>query len=75
MFVYNPSDMRKFLFILVLFLGAAFVYLSFGELENILQTLQHGNIWFILLAVLIQLAWFLMMGLIYRSLYNIMAMD
>ena len=67
--------MRKFLFILVLFLGAAFVYLSFGELENILQTLQHGNIWFILLAVLIQLAWFLMMGLIYRSLYNILAMD
>ena len=75
MFVYNPSDMRKFLFILVLFLGAAFVYLSFGELENILQTLQHGNIWFILLAVLIQLAWFLMMGLIYRSLYNILDMD
>ena len=70
-FVYNLPSMRKFIFILVLFLGAAFVYLSFGELENILETLKHGNIWFILLALLIQLAWFLMMGLIYRSLYQV----
>ena len=73
--VYNLPGMRKFLFILVLFLGAAFVYLSFGELESIVETLQHGNIWFILLAVLIQLVWFLMMGLIYRSLYQVLNMD
>ena len=32
--------MRKFLFIVAIFLGAAFVYLSFGEIETILQTLQ-----------------------------------
>lgn len=74
-FVYNLSDMRKFIFVLLLFLGAAFVYLSFGELENIVQTLQHGNVWFILLAVMIQFSWFLMMGLIYRSLYHILDMD
>jgi glycosyltransferase 2 family protein len=74
-FVYNPPDMRKFIFILVLFLGAAFVYLSFGELESILKTLQHGNIWFILLGVLIEFSWFLMMGLIYRSLYQVLDMD
>jgi uncharacterized protein (TIRG00374 family) len=67
--------MRKFIFVLVLFLGAAFVYLSFGELESIVKTLQHGNIWFILLAVLIQLAWFLMMGLIYQSLYHVLGMQ
>jgi glycosyltransferase 2 family protein len=67
--------MRKFLFILVLFLGAAFVYLSFGELESILQTLQHGNVWFILLAVLIQFAWFLMMGFLYQSLYHVLDMN
>jgi len=67
--------MRKFIFILLLFLGAAFVYLSFGELESILKTLQHGNIWFVLLAILIQLAWFLMMGLIYRSLYQVLDME
>jgi uncharacterized protein (TIRG00374 family) len=67
--------MRKFLFILVLFLGAAFVYLGFGELENIVQTLQHGNLWFILLAILIQFSWFLMMGLIYQSLYHALNMQ
>jgi uncharacterized protein (TIRG00374 family) len=67
--------MRKFLFILVLFLGAAFVYLSFGELESILEILQHGNLWFFLLAVLIQLAWFWMMGMIYQSLYRVLDMQ
>ena len=75
MFVYNLLAMRKFIFILLLFLGAAFVYLSFGELESILETFQQGNIWFILLAILIQFGWFLMMGLIYRSLYNVLNMD
>jgi hypothetical protein len=67
--------MRKLVFILVLFLGAAFVYLSFGELESIIETFQQGNIWFILLAVLVQLSWFLMMGLIYQSLYHVLDMD
>ena len=61
-------------FILVLFLGAAFVYLSFGELESIAQTLQQGNFWFILLAVLIQFAWFLVAGLIFQSLYHVLGM-
>ena len=74
MIVYNLPDMRKFIFILVLFLGAAFVYLSFGELESIAQTFQHGNIWFLLLAVLIQFAWFLMAGLVFRSLYHVLGM-
>jgi hypothetical protein len=67
--------MRKLIFILVLFLGAAFVYLSFGELESIAQTFQHGNIWFLLLAVLIQFAWFLMAGLVFRSLYHVLGMQ
>src|SRR5512138_2084722 len=64
--------MRKFIIVVVLFLGAAFVYLSFGELESIAHTLQQGNFWFILLAVLIQLAWFLVSGLIIQSLYRVL---
>lgn len=67
--------MRKFIFTLVIFLGAAFVYLSFGELESIARTLQHGNIWFILLAVLVQCAWFLVAGLIIQSLYHVLGME
>jgi glycosyltransferase 2 family protein len=74
-FVYNLLDMRKFIFILVLFLGAAFVYLSFGELESILRTLRQGNFWFILIAVIVQFAWFLVAGLIFQSLYQVLGMQ
>lgn len=67
--------MRKFIIILVLFLGAGFVYLSFGEIETIIQTLEKGNIWFVLLAILIQCGWFLVTGLTYLTLYRILGMD
>ena len=73
-FVYNFLSMRKFLFILLIFLAAAFVYLSFGELESIVRTLQDGNIWLILLAVLIQVGWLFVAGLILRSLYHVLNM-
>lgn len=72
--MYNFPNMRKFLFILVLFLGAGLVYLSFGELESIVKTLRYGNLWFLLLAVLIQFTWFLMMGFTYQSLYDVLNM-
>jgi len=67
--------MRKFLFILVLFLGAAFVYLSFGEIETILQTLKKGNLWFVLLAFLFQCGWFIVAGLTYLSLYRVLGVN
>ena len=73
--MYNPPAMRKFIFILIIFLGAAFVYLSFGELESILGTLQKGNLWFILLAFVIQCTWFVVSGLIYLSLYQVLGLD
>jgi uncharacterized protein (TIRG00374 family) len=66
--------MRKFTFILLIFLAAAFVYLSFGELESIVRTLQDGNIWFILLAVVIQIGWLLVAGLLLQSLYHVLGM-
>ena len=67
--------MRKFTFILLIFLAATFVYLSLGELESIVQTLRDGNIWFILLAVLIEIGWLLVAGLILQSLYRILDMQ
>jgi len=67
--------MRKFIVILVVFLAAAFVYLSFGEIQTIVQTLRKGNIWFVLLAILIQCGWFLVAGLTYLSLYRLLDMD
>ena len=68
-------NMRKFLFILVLFFAAAFLYLSFGELESIARTLRQGNLWFILLAILIEIAWLLVAGLVYQSIYRVLGMQ
>ncbi len=67
--------MRNLIFALLLFLGAAFVYLSFGELQSILDTLRMGNFWFLLIAVLIQFGWFLVAGTTYLSLYRVLGID
>jgi len=73
--VYNHREMRKFLFIIILFLGIALVILSFGELGTILKTLQRGNLWYLFLALLIQLSWFLVIGRMYRSVYHLLGME
>jgi len=73
--VYNPPHMRKLLFILVLFLGASFVYLSFGELQTILQTLKQGDLWFVLLAIVIEIGWFIVAGSTYLSLFQVLGLD
>jgi len=67
--------MRKFIFILVIFLAAVFVIFSFGELESIVRTLRMGNLWYIFLALLIQASWFLVSGLTYFSLYRVLGLD
>ena len=67
--------MRKILFVLILFLGIAFVIVSFSELEKTVETLRHGNLWFILLALSIQGVWFFVSGKTYRSIYRLLGMD
>ncbi|HEX5810074.1 MAG TPA: flippase-like domain-containing protein [Anaerolineales bacterium] len=67
--------MRKFLVIVVLFLAAAFIYLSFSEIESVAETLQQGNLWFILLAFMIQVSWYAVAGLTYQSLYDLLGMQ
>jgi uncharacterized protein (TIRG00374 family) len=67
--------MNKFVFVVILFLGVALVILSFGELETILNTLQGGNHWYLFLALVIQLAWFLVIGQMYHSIYQLLGMD
>ncbi|HJR82005.1 MAG TPA: lysylphosphatidylglycerol synthase transmembrane domain-containing protein [Anaerolineales bacterium] len=67
--------MRKIIFIVVLFLGATFVYLSFGELQSILDTLRYGNFWFVLMGLLLQLGWIFVTGLTYLSLYRLVGLD
>lgn len=67
--------MNKFIFVVILFLGVALVILSFGELETILRTLKSGNHWYLLLAFIIQMAWFLVVGQMYQSIYRLLGMD
>jgi hypothetical protein len=67
--------MRKVIIVLILFLGAAFVYLSFGELESILGTLRQGNFWFVLLGILIQLGWIFVRGLTYLSIFRLLGLQ
>ena len=74
MSVYNPSHMQKFLLIIVLFLGGAFIYISFSEIETVVETLRTGNLLFILLAILIQVTWYIAAGLTYQSLYQLLGM-
>ena len=71
-YVYNDFAMRKFIIILILFLGVAVVILSFGELKTIVATLRKANIWFLLLALSLQFAWFLVSGLTFRSIYSLL---
>ena len=74
MFVYNFPIMRKIIVVLILFLGAAFVYLSFGELESILRTLRQGNFRFVLLGLLIQFGWIFVTGLTYLSIFRLLGL-
>jgi uncharacterized protein (TIRG00374 family) len=64
--------MRKFIVILVLFLGGALVILSFGELKTIVETLQKANLWFLLLALLLQTSWFVISGFTFNSIYHLL---
>lgn len=66
--------MRKIVFIIVLFLGATLVFLSFGELNSIVQTLQQATMRFIVLGFLFQLIWFVVAGLNFKTLYNLLGL-
>ncbi|HMV95763.1 MAG TPA: lysylphosphatidylglycerol synthase transmembrane domain-containing protein [Anaerolineales bacterium] len=67
--------MKKLFLVVVLFLGIAVVVLSFGELETILFTLRKAHLGYFLLAILIQMAWLLTTGRMYKSVYRLLGLD
>ena len=67
--------MRKTIFILTIFLSASLLYLSFGELESIMKTIQQGNLWFLLLGLLLLCGWFVILGLTFQALYRVLDLD
>lgn len=67
--------MRKFILFVVLFLGAALVFVSFSELGSIVKTLQQATMRYIVLGIFFQAIWFIVAGLSYLSLYKLMGLD
>lgn len=64
--------MKKLFFIVVLFLGIAVVVLSFSELETIMLTLQKAHLTFFILAILVQMVWFITTARMYQSIFHLL---
>jgi uncharacterized protein (TIRG00374 family) len=67
--------MRKLIIIVVLFLAIVVVALSFGEIETIIFTLQKSHLRYFALAILVQFAWFAVLGRMYQSIYHLLGID
>ena len=66
--------MRKFIVLVVLFLGVLFVIIRFSEVENIIQKLQRANTWYLVIALLIQTVWFFVLGGTFKSIYALLGL-
>jgi len=67
--------MKKFIIVLVLFLGMAIVALSFGELENIVATLEKAHLRWLFVAIALEVLWMVNMGLTYQSIYHLLGIE
>lgn len=67
--------MKKFMVVVVLFLGVALIALSFGELEKTLATLQKAHLRWVFLALGLEVAWIANLGLTYRSIYRLLGIN
>ncbi|WKZ36870.1 MAG: lysylphosphatidylglycerol synthase transmembrane domain-containing protein [Anaerolineales bacterium] len=64
--------MKKFIVVVILFLGIAVVALSLSELETLLETLQRASLRFFFLAILVQFLWFYTSGRMYQSIFHLL---
>ncbi|MBI3739189.1 MAG: flippase-like domain-containing protein [Chloroflexi bacterium] len=66
--------MKKFIVVIVLFLGVVLVILSFSELQSIILTLQRASPWFLALAIAVQAAWYFVLGWTFQSIYGLLGL-
>ncbi len=66
--------MKKLFIVIVLFLSAVLIALSFSELETILLTLQKAHLKYFLLALVIQSIWFIATARMYQSIFHLLGM-
>ncbi len=64
--------MRKFLFLLLLFLAIVFVFLSFSELQHIADTLERSNWIFLTFAFLFAALWLYNVSVTWGTIYRLM---
>ncbi|HEX2981399.1 MAG TPA: lysylphosphatidylglycerol synthase domain-containing protein, partial [Anaerolineaceae bacterium] len=64
--------MRKFLIAVVLLLGIYFVISRFTEVQTIADTFSRGDWRFLLLALIVELAWLVNIGSTFRAIYMLL---
>ena len=64
--------MKKLFVVVVLFLGIAVVAISFSELETIMLTLQKAHLTYFILAIIVQLLWFITTARMYQSIFHLL---
>ncbi len=64
--------MKKLALVVVLFLGIAVIAISFSELEMIMLSLQKAHLGFFILAILVQLIWFITTARMYQSIFHLL---
>ena len=67
--------MRRFLIALILLLAIYLVISRFTEVQQIVQTVQMGDWWWLGLGLLLQCAWLVNVALMYRAIYRLLDMD
>jgi uncharacterized protein (TIRG00374 family) len=67
--------MRKFLVAIVITAGIIFVITQFAELENIVATVQRGEMRFLMMAVLVQGVWLVNVAALYRAIYRALGIE
>lgn len=67
--------MQKFLLAVALLLGIFFLYYRFSEVENVVDTLRKGVLWFIVAGILLEVLWYINIGASYQAIYKILGMD
>lgn len=66
---------NKFLVAVIFLLGIIFLFGSASELREISTVLTRGNLWWIALAIVLELVWILNFGASYWTLYRIMGIE
>jgi uncharacterized protein (TIRG00374 family) len=67
--------MRKILIMIIVFCSVFLIAMRFSEIEKVAQILQNADWRFMIIAVGLQLVWFVGVAVAYRTLYKIMAID